>query len=155
MKKGIAVVATSLLLFVGCTEDKKEAKEQVAPKQEVTQNVEEKAKEVKTEVKVEEKKVEEAKTEEPKQVNGTASNELNAETLFKTCASCHGLKGEKEALGKSQVITGWDKDRVIKALNGYKDGSYGGVMKNLMKTHVETKTPEQIEVLADYISKLQ
>ena len=155
MKKGIAVVATSLLLFVGCTEDKKEAKEQVAPKQEVTQNVEEKAKEVKTEVKVEEKKAEEAKSEEPKQVNETASNELNAETLFKTCASCHGLKGEKEALGKSQVITGWDKDRVIKALNGYKDGSYGGVMKNLMKTHVETKTPEQIEVLADYISKLQ
>lgn len=155
MKKGIAVVATSLLLFVGCTEDKKEVKEQVAPKQEVTQNVEEKAKEVKTEVKVEEKKVEEAKSEEPKQVNETASNELNAETLFKTCASCHGLKGEKEALGKSQVITGWDKDRVIKALNGYKDGSYGGVMKNLMKTHVETKTPEQIEVLADYISKLQ
>ncbi|MCT7433723.1 hypothetical protein N5T66_10525 [Aliarcobacter cryaerophilus] len=155
MKKGIAVVATSLLLFVGCTEDKKEAKEQVAPKQEVTQNVEEKAKEVKTEVKVEEKKVEEAKSEEPKQANETASNELNAETLFKTCASCHGLKGEKEALGKSQVITGWDKDRVIKALNGYKDGSYGGVMKNLMKTHVETKTPEQIEVLADYISKLQ
>ena len=39
MKKGIAVVATSLLLFVGCTEDKKEAKEEVAPKQEVTQNV--------------------------------------------------------------------------------------------------------------------
>ncbi len=155
MKKGIAVVATSLLLFVGCTEDKKEAKEQVAQKQEVTQNVEEKAKEVKTEVKVEEKKVEEAKSEEPKQVNETASNELNAETLFKTCASCHGLKGEKEALGKSQVITGWDKDRVIKALNGYKDGSYGGVMKNLMKTHVEAKTPEQIEVLADYISKLQ
>ncbi|MGJ0298491.1 hypothetical protein NG744_05970 [Aliarcobacter cryaerophilus] len=155
MKKGIAVVATSLLLFVGCTEDKKEVKEQVAPKQEVTQNVEEKAKEVKTELKVEEKKVEEAKSEEPKQVNETASNELNAETLFKTCASCHGLKGEKEALGKSQVITGWDKDRVIKALNGYKDGSYGGVMKNLMKTHVETKTPEQIEVLADYISKLQ
>lgn len=155
MKKGIAIVATSLLLFVGCTEDKKEAKEQVTPKQEVTQNVEEKAKEVKTEVKVEEKKVEEAKSEEPKQVNETASNELNAETLFKTCASCHGLKGEKEALGKSQVITGWDKDRVIKALNGYKDGSYGGVMKNLMKTHVETKTPEQIEVLADYISKLQ
>ena len=155
MKKGIAIVATSLLLFVGCTEDKKEAKEQVAPKQEVTQNVEEKAKEVKTEVKVEEKKAEEAKSEEPKQANETASNELNAETLFKTCASCHGLKGEKEALGKSQVITGWDKDRVIKALNGYKDGSYGGVMKNLMKTHVETKTPEQIEVLADYISKLQ
>ena len=154
MKKGIAVVATSLLLFVGCTEDKKEAKEQVTPKQEVTQNVEEKAKEVKTEVKVEEKKVEEAKSEEPKQANETASNELNAETLFKTCASCHGLKGEKEALGKSQVITGWDKDRVIKALNGYKDGSYGGVMKNIMTGQVNTKTEAEIEALADLISKM-
>ena len=39
MKKGIAIVATSLLLFVGCTEDKKETQEQTAPKQEVTQNV--------------------------------------------------------------------------------------------------------------------
>ena len=36
-KKKLEVVATSMLLFVGCTEDKKEAKEQVAPKQEVTQ----------------------------------------------------------------------------------------------------------------------
>src|SRR5574344_1282779 len=165
MKKGLIVVATSLLLFVGCTEDKKETKEQVAPKQETTQVVEKKAEEVKVEVKSEEKKVEEKvepkaepkveeKSEEPKQVV-EATTEISGEALFKTCASCHGLKGEKEALGKSQAITGWDKNRVIKALNGYKDGTYGGVMKNLMKTHVETKTPEQIEVLADYISKLQ
>ena len=149
MKKGIAIVATSLLLFVGCTEDKKETQEQTAPKQEVTQNVEEKAKEVKTEVKVEEKKA-----EEPKVANETATNELSAEALFKTCASCHGLKGEKEALGKSQVITGWDKDRVIKALNGYKDGSYGGVMKNIMTGQVNTKTEAEIEALADLISKM-
>ena len=61
MKKGIAVVATSLLLFVGCTEDKKEAKEQVTPKQEDTQNIDEKDKEVKKEVKIEEKKAAENK----------------------------------------------------------------------------------------------
>lgn len=126
-------------------------------KQEVTQEVEKKPEEVKPEVKVEEKKTEvkvEPKVEEPKQVVEVATTELSGEALFKTCASCHGLKGEKEALGKSQAITGWDKNRVIKALNGYKDGTYGGVMKNLMKTHVETKTPEEIEILADYISKL-
>ena len=162
MKKGIAVVATSLLLFVGCTEDKKEAKEQVTPKQEVTQNVEEKAKEVKTEVKVEEKKAEEAKpeakieqkAEELKQVNETATNELSAEALFKTCASCHGLKGEKEALGKSQVITGWDKEKTINALNGYKAGTYGGVMKNIMKTQIDSKTDAEIDALATFISNL-
>ena len=162
MKKGIAIVATSLLLFVGCTEDKKEAKEQVTPKQEVTQNVEEKAKEVKTEVKVEEKKAEEAKpeakieqkAEELKQVNETATNELSAEALFKTCASCHGLKGEKEALGKSQVIAGWDKQRIVDALNGYKNGTYGGVMKNIMTGQVKNKTDAEIEALADLISKM-
>ena len=148
MKKVLLSLAAASLLFVGCTEDKKEAKEQVAPKQEVTQNVEEKAKEVKTEVKVEEKKA-----EETKQVNETASNELNAEALFKTCASCHGLKGEKEALGKSQVITGWDKDRVIKALNGYKDGSYGGPMKGLMKGQVAKLSDADIKALADYMGK--
>lgn len=162
MKKGFLIASALILLFVGCTEDKKEAKEQTEPKQEITQAIEKKAEEVKPEVKAEEKKVEDTKPEakgeqknqEPKQSNEIASNDLNEEALFKSCASCHGLKGEKEALGKSQVIAGWDKNRVIKALNGYKDGSYGGVMKGIMKPHVETKTPEQIEVLADYISKL-
>lgn len=172
MKKSLIIAATSLLFFVACTEDKKETQEQTAPKQEVVQNVEEKvelkveetktqeikAEEPKIEPKAEEKKVEEkvepkveeAKTEE----SPTASNSIDAETLYKTCASCHGQKGEKEALGKSQVITAWDKDRVIKALNGYKDGSYGGVMKGIMKPHVDTKTPEEIDALATYISQM-
>ncbi len=170
MKKSLIISATALLLFVGCTEDKKETKAETTPKQEVVATVEQKAPEVKTE----EKKVsEEIKKEEPKVVeikqevkeekkpeektndnSVVTTSSTNGEALFKTCASCHGTKGEKEALGKSQVIAGWDKDRVIKALNGYKDGSYGGVMKGIMKTHVDTKTPEEISALAEYISKL-
>ena len=134
MKKSLIITAATILLFAGCTEEKKETKVE-AVKQEVVQT------------KTEGKKVEEAKSEVV-----VASND--GETLFKTCTSCHGTKGEKEALGKSQVIAGWDKDRVVKALNGYKDGTYGGVMKGIMKPHVETKTPEQIEILANYISKL-
>ncbi len=164
MKKGLIITATALLLFAGCTEDKKEAKEQIASKQEVVQTVEKKEQEVKAEPKTQEAKVEEPKIDEKKiepkideakAENNTASvDELSGEVLFKTCASWHGLKGEKEALGKYQAITGWDKNRVIKALNGYKDGSYGGVMKSAMKPHVVSKTPEQIDALADFISKL-
>ncbi len=165
MKKSLVFIALALILFAGCTEEKKDAKEQVAPKQEVVQAVtkaeEQKVEEPKAEQKVEEKKEEakvEPKAEEPKvEVKAeetTVTNDINAEALFKTCTSCHGAKGEKEALGKSQVIAGWDKDRVTKALNGYKDGSYGGVMKGIMKPHVETKTPEQISALAEFISKL-
>ena len=81
----------------------------------------------------------------------------DAPASYATCKACHGVKGETNITtqNKSHVPANLAKADIVKALNGYKDGSYGGVMKNLMKTHVETKTPEQIEVLADYISKLQ
>ncbi|MDY0052411.1 MAG: c-type cytochrome [Aliarcobacter sp.] len=79
---------------------------------------------------------------------------LDGEALFKSCASCHGQKAEKEALGKSQVIAGWDKEKTIQALNGYKAGTYGGVMKNIMKGQVATKTDAEIDALATFISKL-
>ena len=71
----------------------------------------------------------------------------------KQCAGCHGANGEKAALGKSEVIKGWDKQKVIDALNGYKDGSYGGTMKGVMKGQVATKSDAEIEALADLISK--
>ena len=130
MKKSLIITAATILLFAGCTEEKKETKVE-AVKQEVVQTnqpkVEEaKVQEVKAEVKVVQTKTEGKKVEEAKSEVVVASND--GETLFKTCTSCHGTKGEKEALGKSQVIAGWDKDRVVKALNGYKDGTYGGVM---------------------------
>ena len=78
----------------------------------------------------------------------------DGETLYKVCASCHGQKAEKEALGKSQIIAGWDKQRTVDALNGYKKGTYGGSMKNIMKGHVSSKTDTEIEALADLISKM-
>lgn len=69
------------------------------------------------------------------------------------CAACHGAKGEKPALGKSQVIKGWPADKTIAALNGYKDGSYGGAMKGLMKGQVTKLSDADIANLADQISK--
>ncbi|MDD2449691.1 MAG: c-type cytochrome [Sulfurimonas sp.] len=34
-------------------------------------------------------------------------------TLYKSCAACHGASGEKKALGKSEVITGWEATKTI------------------------------------------
>jgi cytochrome c553 len=53
---------------------------------------------------------------------------------FAACAACHGAKGEKPALGKSEIIAGWDEAKVVAALNGYKAGTLnvhgmGAVMK--------------------------
>ncbi|QFR48591.1 c-type cytochrome [Sulfurimonas lithotrophica] len=72
-------------------------------------------------------------------------------TIFKKCAGCHGMNAEKKALGKSQVIKGWQASKTEAALKGYKDGSYGGPMKALMKGQVATLNDEQIKSLAKYI----
>lgn len=169
MTKSLIAAVATMILFVACTEDKKETKVEV--KQEVVAKVEEakaeivaKVEETKKELEEVKAKVEDKVAEVKATLDNPAKEEIvtevtqveapSGEAMFKTCASCHGQKGEKEALGKSQAITGWDKDRVVKALNGYKDGSYGGVMKGIMKPHVETKSNEEIEALAVYISKL-
>lgn len=75
--------------------------------------------------------------------------------LFKKCATCHGLEGEKKALNKSEVIQGWEVERTTEALNGYKDGSYGGVMKGVMKGQVVNLKDEEIKILAEYIRDLK
>ena len=53
---------------------------------------------------------------------------------FAACATCHGANGEKAALGKSEIIKGWDEAKTIASLNGYKAGTLnihgmGAVMK--------------------------
>ena len=75
--------------------------------------------------------------------------------LYKPCAGCHGASAEKAALGKSQIIKGWDAAKVSKALHGYKDGSYGGAMKGVMKGQVASLDDAKIGELAKYISGLK
>lgn len=75
--------------------------------------------------------------------------------LYLKCAGCHGTNGEKPALGKSQVIKGWTSQQVVDALKGYKDDSYGGVMKGVMKAQVAALSDEDINALGSYISTLK
>ena len=79
----------------------------------------------------------------------------NAETLYKKCSGCHGQNAEKAALGKSQVIQGWEADKVSEALHGYQSGSYGGPMKGVMAGQAKNLSDEDISVLAEYISQMK
>ncbi|MDD2790396.1 MAG: c-type cytochrome [Sulfurimonas sp.] len=83
----------------------------------------------------------------------SATNVSGAD-LYKACASCHGQKGEKPALGKSQIITAWSAAKVSAALHGYKDGTYGGAMKSVMKGQASKLSDAQIQTLSEYISTL-
>ena len=72
---------------------------------------------------------------------------------YADCAGCHGQKGEKKALGKSKVIKGWSVAQTVAAMNGYKDGSYGGPMKSVMVAPAKKLSDADIQAIAETISK--
>ena len=141
MKTALAVTLAFLLL--GCSQDDKKEVEQVQLKQVV--------KEVKNVEKTSSAEVVEA----PKEVVVKQEEiKVDGKSIFNVCSACHGQNAEKSALGKSKVIKGWDAGKISDALNGYKDGTYGGVMKSVMKGQVSKLSDEQIKAVSDYISKL-
>jgi len=80
---------------------------------------------------------------------------LTASTLYgastATCAGCHGASFEKKAMGVSKVVKDMSKEDIVKAIKGYKDGSYGGSMKALMKSQVTSLSDADIDSIASLI----
>tara|TARA_B100001063_G_scaffold196134_1_gene188021 strand:+ start:186 stop:464 length:279 start_codon:yes stop_codon:yes gene_type:complete len=72
---------------------------------------------------------------------------------YAKCVGCHGANGEKAAMGKSKIIKDMTKADFIAAMKGYKDGSYGGPMKGLMKGQVSSLSDADIEAIANQIAK--
>lgn len=90
------------------------------------------------------------------QESGLSAEQISqAESLYLKCAGCHGQKGERAALNKSEIIQGWQVEQIFDALKGYKDGTYGSVMKGLMQGQVANLTQEQLQLLSEYISTLK
>ena len=67
------------------------------------------------------------------------------------CAGCHGQQFEKKAMGKSKIVKDMSKEDIVKALKGYKDGSYGGAMKGIMKGQVASLSDADMAAMADEI----
>ncbi|MBU0631439.1 c-type cytochrome [bacterium] len=91
---------------------------------------------------------------EVKPVQEVVKVEVNGETIFSKCKSCHGNSAEKKALGTSQVIKGWDVAKIEKTLQGYKEGTYGREMKNIMSAQAKVLSDEEIKKVAVYIHSL-
>jgi cytochrome c553 len=81
------------------------------------------------------------------------SIQINAGDFETQCASCHGAKGEKSALGKSKIIKDMSKSEIKAALIGYQKGTYGGAMKALMQGNVKKLNSAQIGTIANQIGK--
>lgn len=76
--------------------------------------------------------------------------------LYQKCAVCHGAKGEKAALGKSEVIAGWKADKTLDALKGYKAGTRNTKgMGAIMKGQTATLSEGDMKTLGEYIAGLK
>ncbi len=79
---------------------------------------------------------------------------LSAASLA-ACAGCHGADFSKPALGKSQVVKGWDAAKIEASLKGYKDGTYGGPMKGVMAGQVKNLSEADIKDLSAQIAAIK
>jgi cytochrome c-type protein NapB len=62
-----------------------------------------------------------------------------------SCKGCHGVNFEKAALGQSKVVSNMTKEEVTNALIGYKNGTYGRSMKNMMKSNIDMYSEEELK----------
>lgn len=73
---------------------------------------------------------------------------------YAKCKGCHGNKGEKPALvNKSKIIADMTQQEIIDAMVGYKNDTYGGPMKALMKAQSMSLSENDIETIANMIGK--
>ena len=79
----------------------------------------------------------------------------DAAALFKTqCQSCHGADGGRAPAPGVDPIKGQSAADLLKKLDGYKDGTFGGPRKQLMENVVKRLPDDQLKVLADYAATL-
>lgn len=92
------------------------------------------------------------KSLDKKMTEVTTSSADKGKSLYVRCAGCHGIKGEKKALGKSAIIQGWDEEKTSLVLKGYKNGTYGAAMKAIMISQVKTLSDEDLDNVSAYIA---
>lgn len=80
----------------------------------------------------------------------TAAWAADGEKIYKAgCAGCHGMAGEKGG----SPLKDQDADTILKKLQGYADGSYGGEKKAVM-VGVVKKHEGELKDIADYAGSL-
>ena len=64
------------------------------------------------------------------------------------CTGCHGQHFEKAAMGKSKVVKDMSLKEIVDALKGYKAGTYGDTMKQMMVAQVKNLSDSDLEAMS-------
>lgn len=84
-----------------------------------------------------------------------AENTEDATVLYKTrCQSCHGPDGGQPPIPGITPIKGQSSENLLNMLKGFQKGTFGGPQKQVMEGITHQLTDDQMQSLADYISKL-
>ncbi|MCL1939383.1 MAG: c-type cytochrome [Desulfovibrionaceae bacterium] len=84
-----------------------------------------------------------------------AASAVDGEALFKgVCAACHGLDGSKSA-GGTTPLNELDKDTILKRLQGYADGTFGGEHKAIMQNMAKKHTHEELMAAGTFAATLK
>ena len=87
-------------------------------------------------------------------VLGAAGTLFAANVNLASCKGCHGAKFEKSALGKSKIVANLTEEEIANSLIGYKNGTYGGPMKGIMKGQVARYSDEELKASVAEILKV-
>ena len=69
-----------------------------------------------------------------------------------TCVGCHGKHFEKPAMNISRIVKDLKAEEIRQALKGYKEGSHGGSMKDVMNNQISKFTDDEIEEIIKIIT---
>lgn len=139
MMKKMLFIAIAIVLLTGCGS-------QENSKQTTTNEILTETKETVVETKKETTSVEVTKKIQKSYVTKTGKE------LYKKCSGCHGSDGKKKALNVSKDINSMGTVKVIDALLGYKNGTYGGKMKGVMVGQMKDLSKNDIHKIAEYIT---
>lgn len=88
-------------------------------------------------------------------LNARGNTSTRPVDVFKGCAKCHGTDGRNTAYGRSDQLAGQDPEDLKDSIMFFKESTFErrGVML-VMSKQVKHLSEEDIDNLADYISKL-
>lgn len=69
------------------------------------------------------------------------------------CSPCHGNDWSKKALGHSRIVSKMTQAEIAVSLIGYKKGTYGGKMKDLMQGQIEMYSEDELRIFSKIIAE--
>lgn len=93
-------------------------------------------------------------------VLGSALFAADGASLYKKCATCHGLKADKVYLNKVPALNTIDSAKLVSSIKAYQEGKINDGKGNfgqgaIMKIQTKNLSDEDIKAIADYIQTLK